>query len=184
MGTLSNYHLFPKKKVKHPPCCIITSKLKKWKWKSFLLMGTMLKPVRWETLPKIMCNPSLNKVKLKVGNISDEKKRFCFVYGIIWPQNLDLETICVCSWTCEVWKRKKFCFIYIQKTHSFWNAKRIYSEWRRLLLTSCICTVQPVWEMRIVHLNWTQICKCTSTGFASMKKFFWEKYCIKKVHRL
>ena len=49
-------------------------------------MGTMLKPVRWETLPKIMCNPSLNKVKLKVGNISDEKKRFCFVYGIIWPQ--------------------------------------------------------------------------------------------------
>ena len=68
--------------------------------------------------------------------------------------------------------------------HSFWNVKRIYSEWRRLLLTSCICTVQPVWEMRIVHLNWTQICKCTSTGFISMKKFFWEKYCIKKVHRL
>ena len=108
------------------------------------------------------------------------KKTLLFRVWHYLASNLALETICVCSWTCEVWKRKKFCFIYIQKTHSFWNAKRIYSEWRRLLLTSCICTVQPVWEMRIVHLNWTQICKCTSTGLISMKKSFWEKYCIKK----
>ena len=50
-------------------------------------MGTMLKPVRWETLPKIMCNPSLNKVKLKVGNIFDEKNAFvpCMVaFGLIF----------------------------------------------------------------------------------------------------
>ena len=47
--------------------------------KSFHLMGTMLKLVRWETLPKIMCNPSLKKVKMKkskVGNIFDEKNAF------------------------------------------------------------------------------------------------------------
>jgi len=85
MGTLSNYHLFPKKKVKHPPCCIITSKLKKWKWKSFLLMGTMLKLVRWERLPKKICNPSLEKVKIKGWEYFRWKKRFCSVYGSIWP---------------------------------------------------------------------------------------------------
>ena len=140
----------------------------------------MLKPVRWETLPKIMCNPSLKNVKIKGWEYFRWKKTLLFRVWHYLASNLALETICVCSWTCEVWKRKKFCFIYIQKTHSFWNAKRIYSEWRRLLLTSCICTVQPVWEMRIVHLNWTQICKCTSTGLISMKKSFWEKYCIKK----
>ena len=116
---------------------------------------------------------------LRLG-IFSMKKTLLFRVWHYLASNLALDTICVCSWTCEVWKRKKFCFIYTQKTHSFWNAKRIYSEWRRLLLTSCICTVQPVWEMRIVHLNWTQICKCTSTGLISMKKSFWEKYCIKK----
>ena len=115
------------------------------------------------------------------------KKRFGSLYGIIWPQ--------IRPWILSAYvhelvrseKERSFVFNISKKhmlLHSFWNVKRIYSEWRRLLLTSCICTVQPVWEMRIVHLNWTQICKCTSTGFISMKNFFWKKYCIKKVLRL
>ena len=173
-------------KVKHPPCCIITSKLKKWNRKSFLLMGTMLKLVRWETLPKIMCNPSLKKVKMKkskVGNIFDEKNAFvpCMaLFGLKHGLGYYLRVF------MNLWglKKKEVLFYIHPKKHmllhSFWNVKRIYSEWRRLLLTSCICTVQPVWEMRIVHLNWTQICKCTSTGFISMKNFFLEKVLYKK----
>ena len=111
------------------------------------------------------------------------KKRFCSVYGIIWPQIWPwILSACVHELVRSE-KERSFVFNISKKhmlLHSFWNVKRIYSEWRRLLLTSCICTVQPVWEMRIVHLNWTQICKCTSTGFISMKNFFWKKYCIKK----
>ena len=36
-------------------------------------MGTMLKLVRWETLPKIICLKKVKMKKSKVGNIFDEK---------------------------------------------------------------------------------------------------------------
>ena len=121
--------------------------------------------------------------KLKVGNIFDEKKRFCFVYGIIWPQIWPWK-LSACVHELVRSEKERSFVLYTPKKHILFETQREFilnedaSYW---LVASVRCNqFEKCASCISIELRFANAHPLQCTGFTSMKKFFLGKVLYKK----